>query len=480
MSTSAISHPANDPAAWILIEGTAVGACEYSQRFANFLSSLLSGVRASTLAHGDAKTAEIAEDGSQERIAEVGVNDDEEMVELEDENAGGKLGALIVVVPQFLPELALTNARVSGGSLKGTEGPAILNEAPETLHSMSLRETRFPEQSFESRVIPESITKCNLSSEIGSEVNSYRANAMVAGKSLESAGRPEQATGEAMRLGQTKAQTAPSSQSGKESTEPHLSVGPFSIETTAAEALLAQQLLPASVATGDRELRAITESTELSKHATEHQELKTSDQVRVLVQSASEELTGNPRASRFEQARPTKAPEVFSSVSFASEAVFRSAASQDEPRAKRPEALEREVRSMVAPESRVMPMPRNVAHDLQIDVRTELGKVHIRAAIDSDDRVNAVIEADHRAVGTMLADHAPLLERALADRQILLGTLSIKDGAASSGSGQGSTNQPHSQGHSANHFVMPSSGPASLTEEQECSALEEGRLSIRV
>jgi flagellar hook-length control protein FliK len=111
-------------------------------------------------------------------------------------------------------------------------------------------------------------------------------------------------------------------------------------------------------------------------------------------------------------------------------------------------------------------------------VRTEMGKVHIRAAIDSDDRVNAVIEADHKAVGTMLADHAPLLERALADRQILLGTLSIRDGAASSG--EGSTNQSHSQGQSANHLVIPSAGPASSTGEQECSALEEGRLSIRV
>jgi hypothetical protein len=65
----------------------------------------------------------------------------------------------------------------------------------------------------------------------------------------------------------------------------------------------------------------------------------------------------------------------------------------------------------------------------------------------------------------------------LAERQILLGTLSISDGTSSSG--QGSTDQPQSQRRIASHLSIQSSGRVSSTEEQECSTLEEGRLSIR-
>lgn len=477
MSTSAIPHLANVSAAWVSLDGTAVGACESSQQFADFLLSLLSGVQASALALVEAKTTEtteIAKTESHVRIPEVATNGDEESVELEDEDAGEKLGTPISFVPQLLPELARTGARVSDVGLNSVEDRPAANEDSNIRESGNMRAAQFPEQRFELRVLPDSITNSDFASEIASEVKSDQTNANATNepKALENTARAVQSDGEAVQIRETRVRTAPPLPLGRELIDPHLSFGPSSI---AAEALPVEQLPPAGVAPRNRELKPTSESKGPSKDATELQQVETSEQAKVLAQSTSEGTIKNDRSLRFRQAKSGNIPEDWSSRTFVSQPGHLEPTSR-ELRTENAEAVQPEARHR-ASEVHVIPSSHTSAHDLKIEMRTEMGKVHIRAGISGDDRVDAVIEAEHREVGTLLAEHAPLLERALADRHILLGTLSIKDGTASFG--QDSTDQSRSQRQTANHLTIPSSGLPASTEEQDCSTLEEGRLSVR-
>lgn len=119
------------------------------------------------------------------------------------------------------------------------------------------------------------------------------------------------------------------------------------------------------------------------------------------------------------------------------------------------------------------------AREMQVALDTDMGRVHIRAELGKGDRVNAVVQADHKETGVILAEQAPALERALAEKDILLGSFQVADATASSS---------HSSNHSASHrsqlerpSVATTSGSnETATRDQESYEPEERKLSVRV
>jgi len=474
MGTSAITHTTTETVSWS--SSDTVGAPECSEEFVDILLSLFSGPQSPGLTSIETDPVEISEAGTQDRIR-VGANSDEEWIESEDEVAVGTPSTPLAFVPQLQPELVPAGVRVGELSLNSVERTVVLDEPHDMRDSGHMREPRVPEKSLGPRVVSASSTDADFSSEIAAEASSGRGNTSKALEPFESAGREEEGAGNAVHLRGTTVRPAPSLSSDNAPSTPGFSVDLSSNALPTAEALAVRQHLPRRLAPESPELRATAESKLLNTHESELQQPEASEPFRDSLQSGSAGVINSDRVSRSRQAKLVNASEDMPARSFASQGAQISDHTVAEFTAKKLERVQLDV-SHRAPELQITPTSKDVAHDLQIEMRTEMGKVHIRAGISGDDRVDAVIQAEHREVGTLLAEHAPLLERALADRHISLGTLSIKEGTVFFG--QDSTDQSRSQRQTANHLAIPSSGLPVSTEEQDCSTLEEGRLSVRV